>query len=43
MVNTKSDNIDERNFIDKYDNILDLKKGQTVMSKMPKLSLQNHK
>jgi hypothetical protein len=43
MVNTKSDNILQEHFISKYSNILDLKKGEKVLAKMPKLSLNCHK
>lgn len=43
MINTKSDNIKQEHFIDKYTDILDLKKGEKVQQKMPKLSLNCHK
>lgn len=43
MINTKSDNIKQEHYIDKYANILDLKKGERVLAKMPKLSLNCHK
>ena len=43
MIKTKSESINEKHFIDKYDNILDLKVGEKVMTNMPKLSLVSHK
>lgn len=43
MIHTKSDYVDEANLIDKYENLLDLKKGEMVLAKMPKFSLVCHK
>ena len=43
MMNTRSDFIEEEKFIDKYTDILDLQKGEMVLAKFPKLSLQCHK
>lgn len=43
MLFTKSDFIGENNFIDKYNNILDMKKGERVFAQMPVISMSCHK
>lgn len=43
MINTKSDFIQENHFIDKYTNILDMKRGDKVFAQMPMISMSCHK
>lgn len=43
MMHTKSDFIGENNFIDKYINILDMKRGEKVFAQMPVTSMSCHK
>lgn len=43
MLSSRLDSISEDLFINKYDNILDLQRGEQVLAKMPELSLNCHK
>jgi len=43
MIKENSDRLEQTDFFNKYENILDMKLGERVMAKMPKLSIAGHK